>query len=196
MAGGKLVNDFVRRRLRNLRHAKKIRAKELAIRAGLPYSSYACMEHGFYNISLDNLFRVLGALESAITDVWPPESLASSVADAHLYVQKMQEFRLNEIITLIGAEGGALFVVTKGKARVLLYQNIGDFLLDRLQLCLEDGREYGQGLWFMHSLEDRKFYLFLKAERCPAYVRELTKQYMLLWAGTFSIENYNPKNSG
>ncbi len=63
------IKNLVRARLGELRLTRKMRIKDLAERAGMPPSSYACMESGFYNISLDHLLRILGALEADIGEV-------------------------------------------------------------------------------------------------------------------------------
>ena len=105
------VNNFVRHKIRRMRKSKKLKIREIATLASMPYSSYAPMESGFYNINLDHLFRILGALEVDIREVWPAETLASEFDDCELYLQKIQQFRLSEIISLSEAEGAALFSV-------------------------------------------------------------------------------------
>ena len=106
MASKNTVNEFVRQRIRELRKSRSIKIREIATRTGLPYSSYASMESGFYNINLDNLFRILGALDVDIREVWPAETVASSLAENELYLQTIQQFRLGELVSLCDAEGG------------------------------------------------------------------------------------------
>ncbi len=71
MAYAKLVNRYIGENLRRLRIARGLKVQEVARRAGLPASSYSCLEGGWYNINLDNLFRILQALGAEIQDVWP-----------------------------------------------------------------------------------------------------------------------------
>lgn len=75
------VDNFVRHKIRRMRKSKKLKIREIATLASMPHSSYASMESGFYNINLDNLFRILGALEVDIREVWPAETLASEFDD-------------------------------------------------------------------------------------------------------------------
>ena len=71
MRSKKLVNRYVGERLRRMRVARGLKVQEIARRAGLPPSSYSCLEGGWYNINLDNLFRILQVLEANVTSVWP-----------------------------------------------------------------------------------------------------------------------------
>ena len=182
MASKNTVNEFVRQRIRELRKSRSIKIREIATRTGLPYSSYASMESGFYNINLDNLFRILGALDVDIREVWPAETVASSLAENELYLQTIQQFRLGELVSLCDAEGGALFSVSGNKCRVLLHQGLSDFLLDRSIFYVEDGLEYGHGLWFERDDQGRSFHLFLKGEECPSFLSKLIDKYLTLWA--------------
>ena len=179
------INEFVRSKLRKLRLAKSLTLTQLAAQAGLPYSSYACMESGFYNINLDNLFRILDVLGADISEVWPTETAGLPATDVSLYLKKIQEFRLGEIVSLCAAEGGALFAVRNDKCSLPLYHRLSDFLLDRLVLYLEDGRKYPEGLWFEKTQGDTTFHLFLKTEDCPAYVKKLVEQYLVIWSNLF-----------
>lgn len=185
MATERVINSSVRHKLRELRRRNKFTVQEVAARAGIPPSSYACMEGGFYNISLDNLFRILGVLEADISEVWPTETAGSHLVGQPFYLKKIQEFRLSEIISLCQAEGAALFSVLNDKCSVVLHEHLSDFLLDRLILYLEDGRRYEHGLWFERKHGARAFHLFLKAQECPDYVRKLADHYLVIWSNVF-----------
>jgi len=143
------------------------------------------MEGGYYNISLDNLFRILGVMGADIAEVWPSETTAAEDANP-IQLRRIQEFRINEIISLTAAEGAALFSVQGHRSKVLLQQNVSDFLLDRLCLYIEDGRDYGDGLWFRKELGNTSFIFFLKGKSCPDYLRKLIGQYMVIWSNLFS----------
>lgn len=179
------VNCMVRRKLRQLRLSKKMKLRQISNEAGIPLSSYACMESGHYNISLDHLFRILGALEADIGDVWPVETAAVEGTADRVYLQRIQNFRLGEIISLSGGEGGALFSVREGQCDVVMHQALSDFLLDRLILYLEDGRDYSEGVWFERSLGDRSFRFFLKASHCPDFVKAMIRRYLVIWSHVF-----------
>lgn len=185
MARDGVINNCVRHRMRELRRNRKMSLQDLATRAGIPPSSYACMEGGFYNISLDNLFRILGVLDADINEVWPVESSASESLGHPFYIRKIQEFRLSEVVSLSQAEGAALFSVHRGKCSVVLHDRMSDFLLDRLILYLEEGRRYEHGLWFERKIGNQQFFFFIKAQECPDYVRKLVAHYLVIWASIF-----------
>jgi len=179
------VNEFVRQRLRELRNNKSIGIREITEGTGIPSSSYCCMEGGYYNISLDNLFRILGVLGADISEVWPSDNAAADTATTTpMQLRRIQEFRVSEIVNLSGAEGAALFSLN-GKCNVLLHENVSEFLLDRLCLYLEDGRSYGEGLWFKKRLGDVTYVFFLKGKSCPDYLRRLIEQYLVIWSNLF-----------
>jgi transcriptional regulator with XRE-family HTH domain len=179
------INSMVRRKLRQLRVNRKMKLRQIATQAGIPLSSYACMESGHYNISLDHLFRILGALDADIGDVWPVETVGVGGVADRLYLQRIQNFRLSEIIALSGAEGGALFAVRKGHCEVVLHQSLSDFLLDRLILYLEDGRNYSEGIWLERSYGDTTLHFFLKSGNCPDFVKAMVRRYLVIWSHLF-----------
>lgn len=179
------INEYVRQRLRELRTRKNIGIREISSGTGIPSSSYCCMEGGYYNISLDNLFRILGVMGADIAEVWPAETTGADEANP-VQLRRIQEFRVNEIISLTAAEGAALFSVHGQRSKVLLQQNLSDFLLDRLCLYIEDGREYNEGLWFRKELGTTSFIFFLKGKTCPDYLRKLIGQYLVIWSNLFS----------
>ncbi len=187
---GQSVNDFVRQRLRRLRLMRNVGLRELAERAGIPTSSYASMEAGAYRLNLESLFRVLGVLEADISAVWPTESSGTRAEDSELlYLRRLQEFRLGEVIRLSGAEGGSLFEVRGRSCRIVMYQNLSDFLLDRCLVRLENGHPPSEGLWWQQNYLDATYHFFLKAEGCPGYVEKLVQHYLVNWCALFSDDS-------
>lgn len=71
------INNFVCKSLRNIRIGKGVKVLDVARRTRIPASSYSCLEWGRYKLNLDNLFRILHALDADITEVWP---MAASTA--------------------------------------------------------------------------------------------------------------------
>ncbi len=65
------VNNYVGRKLRTIRLAQGMTYQEAARRAGIPLSSYSCLERGWYKINVDHLFRMAGALGIGPEEVWP-----------------------------------------------------------------------------------------------------------------------------
>lgn len=189
------INELVRRKIREIRISRNFAVKEVATRAGLPISSYASMENGDYKINLDNLFSILGVLEADITDVWPAEAVGVQATGTNLYLMRMQEFRLNEVISLAGAEGGALFCLRRNrKCSVLLSQHLSDFLLDRLILYLESGEKYQDGLWWEKSHQGIRLILFLKGQSCPQFVEKLVDHYMVNWCALLKGELFRERS--
>lgn len=182
------INDLVRERIRRLRNARGIGVTELASRAGIPVSSYASLESGAYRITLDNLFRILGALDVGIEDVWPVESEGIRVTDEALYLKRVQEFRLSEIVSLSAAEGCALFADRNGRCSVVAALHLSDVLLDRLVLYLEQGQQLGGGRWFERQYRDIAFHFFLKTDSCPDFVQAMIQTYLINWSALFGSE--------
>ncbi len=180
------INEHVRQRLRELRISKRIGFREMSEGTGIPSSSYCCMESGYYKINLDSLHRILGVLGASIQDVWPADLPMTEVAISPVHLRRIQDFRLSELISLSEAEGAALFAISGGKSKVLMYQNLSDFLLDRLCLYLEDGRTHEHGLTLARKRGKTNFVLFLKTELCPNYVGKLAEKYLVIWSNLFS----------
>jgi transcriptional regulator with XRE-family HTH domain len=180
------INDAVRVKIRQLRKARGITIRELCDRIGMPIGSYGCLESGSYNITLENLHRILNVLGVDISEVWPydePEKVASHEASQ---LKKIQEFRLAEVVALAGAEGAALFARRGGKCSVILHQNISHFLIERLTLYLEDNLVYREGVWVERNWGKTTYYFFLKARGCPPFVQKLLDRYMVIWASAFT----------
>ena len=95
-----LVNEHVRARIKRIRLEKRLKLVDAASRSGLAVSSYGCMESGFYKINLDNLFRILGALDADISDVWPVETVVSEAESSPAQQLRAQAFRFNEVVSL------------------------------------------------------------------------------------------------
>ena len=186
MSSKKTINELVRLRIREIRKSKKVKIREIAAQAAMPYSSYASMECGFYNINLDNLFRILGALDIDIREVWPAETAVTQAADDRLYLNRIQQFRLGEVISLSGTEGAALFVVKGETCKLLLHQGLSDFLLDRLISYLGNGLSYPHGLWLRKISQEKDFYFFMKGESCPEFLAKLIQKYLSIWVEVYS----------
>ncbi len=68
---GRTVNNYVAHRLRQIRVERGLTSSELAQRTGSALGSYSCLENGWYKINIDNLFKILQALQAKVTEVWP-----------------------------------------------------------------------------------------------------------------------------
>ncbi len=186
MSSKNTINELVRLRIREIRKFQKVKIREIAAQAKMPYSSYASMECGFYNINLDNLFRILGALDIDIREVWPVETAVTQAAEDRLYLNRIQQFRLGEVISLSGAEGAALFSVKGERCKLLLHQGLSDFLLDRLISYLGSGLPYPHGLWCQKTSQGKDFHFFMKGESCPEFLAKLIQKYLSIWVEVYS----------
>lgn len=166
--------------------AKGFRLRHAANRSGIPVSSYAQMESGDYRIHLDSLFRMLGALDLDINDVWPVDSVGAEAIDQAVYIQRIQAFRLNEICDWCDAEGACLFRLRKSVSSVLLSQGLSDFLIDRTAFYLEEGLTYSEGLFLEKSYKGDRFFLFIKTEGCDEVEKKMANRYLAKWAVLFS----------
>jgi len=180
------INDLVRKKLKQIRLAQGVRLRQAARRSGIPVSSYAQMESGYYRIHMDSLFRMLGALELDINDVWPVDSVGVEAVDQAVYMQRIQAFRLNEICNWCDAEGACLFRLRHGASSVLLTQGMSDFLVDRIGYYLEEGLNYSSGLFLEKSYKGSRFILFIKAEAGDNVAMKMTNRYLVKWAVLFS----------
>ncbi len=176
-----LVNERVRRRIRRIRLQRNIKMTVLAEKLRMPISSYASMETGQCRISLDHLYRILGALDTDIGEVWPTMNPGAG-CQSRLYLRRLQEFRLNELVSLSGAEGGAIFHLRESRCQVLFHENLSDFLIDRLAMYLESDLAYSAGTLLSRRDGGDSLHVFLKAQSCPQYVMRLAEKYLLLWA--------------
>ncbi|HSR53295.1 MAG TPA: helix-turn-helix transcriptional regulator [Acidobacteriota bacterium] len=85
------INNFVCKNLRQIRIGKGIKVLDVARKTGIPASSYSCLEWGRYKLNLDNLFRILHAIDADITDVWPMAHRQSREAVTKEHIRKVLE---------------------------------------------------------------------------------------------------------
>jgi hypothetical protein len=158
---------------------------EVSSRAGMPVSSYACMEVGHYGISLENLSRILAALETDIEEVWPNKrvGLKGGAPQEHSYETQM--FRLNEIVSLSGSQGGALLAGSKGRYQVLLRQGLDEAQIEEILQLLADRSRPLEGLTFCSQKGQKSFLLYLQALGCPRFVKQLIRHYLTIWKQVF-----------
>lgn len=133
---------------------------------------------------------MLAALDLDIFDVWPPESYLaghpevkrSGLSYDQLYIRRLQDFRINEIVLLSEAEGAALFKITPKGCELLTHAYLGEGLLDRLQIYLEARQEITDGLIFAKPAGNGLLMLYVKAKSLPRHVGELIEKYLRIWS--------------
>ena len=93
---GKTVNNYVAHRLRQIRVERGLTSSELAQRTGIVLGSYSCLENGWYKINIDNLFKILQALQAKVSEVWPETEGGDGPIDEE-YIQQAVEQALVQI---------------------------------------------------------------------------------------------------
>jgi transcriptional regulator with XRE-family HTH domain len=83
-------NAVVGSRLRRLRKERKLTQAELARQIGIQQSDLSRMEKGEYRVSLDNLFKILGAFEMQISDFFVDQAAPAQAMQRPLSHQDMQ----------------------------------------------------------------------------------------------------------
>jgi len=77
-------------RLRRLRKERKLTQAELARQIGIQQSDLSRMEKGEYRVSLDNLFKILGAFELQISDFFVDRAAPEQLLQRPLSHENMQ----------------------------------------------------------------------------------------------------------
>ena len=143
------------------------------------------MEAGHYAISLENLSRILNALEADISEVWPHPSEAIDGGYRESHSIQIQRLRLEEVLSLSGAEAGALIALEGDQGRLLLAQGIEDKEAARIVDALARGVPPSEGLCFGAGKPGMRFVVFLRASHCPEFVRQLIRHYLIIWMRVF-----------
>ena len=179
------VNNAIRRKLRQIRKRKGLGLAEISSRAGMPLSSYACMEAGHYAISLENLSRILSALEVDIGTVWPHPSEAIEQSTRKSHSVQVQRLRLEEVLSLSGAQAGALVALEGDQGRLLLEQGLEEEEATRIVDSLARRVTLSEGICFGAGDAGNQFVVFLRTKNCPDFVRQLIRHYLIIWMRVF-----------
>lgn len=179
------VNDFIRRKIREIRLSRQMAMTEVAANLGIPVSSYAALEYGECRINVESLFRILGALRAQITDIWPMEASVRVTARDEFHMRCIQEFRLNELVSLFEAEGATLLRVRCQAVTVLLQDGLTEEALQRIPFYVRMGRIEWKGFVFTQCRNSTVFHLFVKGGRTSPVARQLARIYLKDWAVLF-----------
>ncbi len=187
VAGGEresgFILDFVRRRIRQIREAKGLSARQVASRAGLPPSSYCSIETGAYGLTLPNLLKVLRALDADVLDVWPPEwEVSPDVSGFQAGSERLHLFRLRELLQLASASAACLFFVTRG-GRVEVLARLKADEVEVRRLIRQTGQGSPPGDWVVMMSENRsgRMFVALRDAQVGEVVEKLTEHYLQLW---------------
>lgn len=81
-------------RLRRLRKQRRLTQTELARQIGISQSDLSRMENGEYRVSLDSLFKILGALDVEIGDFFDAQARRQEAVSRPLAQEDMQTLHL------------------------------------------------------------------------------------------------------
>lgn len=186
---GRLINDYIRQKVRHLRRARGKTLKEMAAALEMPLTSYSSLEYGQCNISVSRLCRILGVLNADIATVWPPENWVRAKVQSDLYTDRVQAFRLSELATITGAQGAALFrtirLHTRKRTEILIQIGLSDEDLERITYCLEDERVPEHGFSLGRARDEIRLDLYLTVEKLNADLRPLAYKYLEIWSELF-----------
>lgn len=166
-ATSRLLNDYLRDRIRYHRMSLELLSKELAQRSRIPAGSFCCLESGHYRISVLHLLKVQIALGADIRDIWPvvkPErrDATDSTVTAVLRAAEIRAPKftsLEDILAAVCSEFGVTveemaspsrerrFSRPRSAAAALVRQTPGITLQSLAQVC---SRDYA---CIYHSLE-------------------------------------------
>lgn len=179
------VNDYVRRRIRELRKARGLTAVEFAKRLSLPRTSYVSMENGAYNIKLDHVHRALEVLRADIDEVWPKEQLSSVrfPLESDGLLQR-QLFRLEELVDLSSSKAGLLLLRAQQWVAPLLDCCMSCEYRNRIASQLQEER-FEQGHWFSTSGGRGRYYLFLATGTIDVSLMFLINRFLVTSSSLF-----------
>lgn len=161
----------------------------------IPESSYSGLELGYHRLTLENLQRILSALEVAVQEVWPTTTELSEVTVPASRPQPdsksandpnaLNYFRFSEVFRLSEAKGGVLAVRQSDRVEIVYSEGLTDperKLYQEWRL-----RDLPQG-WklFKKGSRNVEIYLGLKDAFVEDHVRRILTIYMDLWLATFA----------
>src|SRR5574340_551979 len=193
-----VTNCHVRRQIRKLRCSKGWTEHDLEQAAGISTNSLGGLEAGVRHINVDTLRKIIEALESDITDVWPSPNRADCV---HNTASSQQEgdplnfYRLTEIQSRTGAEASCMFTsenyrdlsrpateqAPKPVLQTLCAINLYDDERERLSRDLLQGNVTAPWTTYRHSENGHSLYLCLKNGRLEFWAEGFVERCLSAW---------------
>ncbi|TAM82482.1 MAG: XRE family transcriptional regulator [Acidobacteria bacterium] len=193
-----VTNCHIRRQIRKLRRSKGWTEHDLEQAAGISANSLGGLEAGIRHINVDTLRKIIEALESDITDVWPAPDGAGNMHSTPPPGQAGDPLnfdRLTEIHSLTGAEASCMFAsedyrdlshpagepAPKPALRTLCAINLYDD--EREQLCREvlQGTVTANWATYRYSENGRSLYLCLKNARLEFWAEGFVERCLAAW---------------
>ena len=199
-----VTNTHVRKQIRRIRLSKGWTKQDLEEAAGIDADSLEDLEAGIRHISVDVLRKIIEALDSDITEVWPSprrvNNVESELPNGHAR-DPLNFSRLAEIHSLTGAVSSCMFVsndrpvVVQEEAeqasavglRLLAMINLDDD--EREWLCgnLLNGASTGPWVTYLYSENGRSMYLCLKRARLEFWAEGFVERCLADWLAASAV---------
>lgn len=173
------TNAHVRKQIQRIRLSKGWTRGDLEESAGIAADSLEDLEAGIRRINVDILQKIIEALESDITEVWPSPDRVSNVQSSlpNRHASGPLNFsRLAEIHSLTQAEASCMFIRNDNPAlpgaaaeeevaagfQVLSTINLAEEEMDWLFRNIKEGTSTGPWVTYLYRANGRGLYLCLK----------------------------------
>lgn len=199
-----VTNCHVRRQILKLRRSKGWTEHDLEQAAGISAHSLGGLEAGVRRINVDTLRKIIEALESDITDVWPAATRTAKVHNtppAGQATDPIHFYRLTELHSLTGAEASCMFTgedhlvlartaaETKPKTvlRTLCAFNLYDDEREWLSREILQGTLEAPWTAYRHSENGRSLHLCLKNARLEFWAEGFVERCLAAWLSAPAI---------
>jgi transcriptional regulator with XRE-family HTH domain len=192
------TNTHIRKQIQRLRLSKGWTKHDLEQAAGIAADSLEDLEAGVSRINVDILRKIIEALDSDITEVWPSPERTSNVQSPLPPEQAgdpLNFSRLAEIHSLTGAEASCMFT---GNDRPRLAQtatedtpepalqtlsSINLYEDEREWLCRRLLQRTATGPWdsYLYCQNGRRLYLCLKNARLEFWAEGFIERCLATW---------------
>jgi transcriptional regulator with XRE-family HTH domain len=199
-----VTNTHVRKQIRRIRLSKGWTKHDLEEAAGIAADSLGDLEAGIRRINVDILRKIVEALESDITEVWP-SPLRTAIEQSPLPSEQASDplnfSRLAEIHSLTGAEASCMFVSNgrqvptheaaeeppESVLRLLSMINLDEEEREWLCCNLLEATPTGPWVTYLYSENGRSLYLCLKNARLEFWAEGFIERCLSAWLASPSI---------
>jgi transcriptional regulator with XRE-family HTH domain len=193
-----VTNTHIRKRIQRLRLSKGWTKQDLELAARLAPDTLADFEAGIRRINVDTLRKLIEALDSDITEVWPSAEGADKVRETLPPDQDDEAInfsRLAEIHSLTGAEASCMFTgfdrpdpeqtadeeTIESALRTLSAINLKPEDRDWLRIKVLHGTTTKPWVTYRHSQNGRSLYLCLRNPQTELGADILIERCLSAW---------------
>jgi transcriptional regulator with XRE-family HTH domain len=193
-----VASTHVRKQIQRIRLSKGWTKQDLEAAAGIAADSLDALEAGIRRINVDILQKIIEALESDITEVWPsPDRLSNqqSTLSGGQVSDPLNFSRLAEIHSLTQAEASCMFIknddprftgtsdeeATPAGFQVLSSINLGMEEREWLFRNLGEGTSAGPWTTCLYRENGRGLYLCLKNARLSFWAESFIERCLSAW---------------